>query len=299
MLAAAMVGDALKKLATMHEIEILRMRTRFSARVSGHDSVEHSATEQLATFRQGDHELWTAKAEPLARFSTDLGIVRWWWHGTLGQNRSRLDSIVAEGQAYGVEELTRSAADVGSLDACDAICALGAHLAGADGLLRLADGEDWSFYALYEAPGKRITIRMPRVSTPPPPPASHAAQSLPPPPVAPVAPAGPPAEPPKELVSPVAVELMSTVQADVPGGFQQALLTVVIDAKGGKARVFVHVAAIDPQGDLRSIDPSQRLFDAVVAMITEQRRRGGADVRKLHVRLRPTERGASVDVTVA
>jgi len=296
MLAAAMVGEALKKLATMHEIEILRMRTRFAARVSGHDSVEHSAQEKLVTFRQGEHVLWTAQAEPLARFATDLGFVRWWWHGTIGHTRSRLDSIVAEGQAYGAEELTRSAADVGSLDACDAICALGAHLAGADGLLRLADGDDWAFYALYEAPGRHITIRMPRVSTTPPPPAARQAQSLPPPPVAPLPAVA--AEPPRELVSPVAVELMSTVQAELRG-FTQALLTVVIDAQGGKARVFVHVAAIDADGDIVSIDPSQRLFDAVVTMIGEQRRRGGADVRKLNVRLRPTDRGASVDVTVA
>jgi hypothetical protein len=292
------VGEALKKLATLHEIEVFRMRSRFAARVSGNDSIEHSASEQLVTFRQGEHVLWTAKAEPLARFATDLGIIRWWWHGTLGNTRSRLDSIVAEGQAYGAEELTASAADVGTLDAADAICALGAHLSGADGLLRLAEGEDWAFYALYEAPGKHITIRMPRVSTTPPPPAARPAQSLPPPPVAGTLPALGPAEPPRELVSPVAVEIMSTVQVEVPG-FQQALLTVVIDAQGGKARVFVHVAAIDRSGDLVSIDPSQRLFDAVVSMIGEQRRRGGADVRKLGIRVRPTDRGASVDVTVA
>jgi hypothetical protein len=72
----------------------------------------------------------------------------------------------------------------------------------------------------------------------------------------------------------------------------------MIDARGEKARLFVHLAAADAIGDLQSLDPSQTLFDAVVAMISEQRRRGGADLHKLVLRVRPTDRGASVDVTV-
>jgi hypothetical protein len=290
------VGEALRKLVTMHEVEIARMRSRFAARVSGHDSVEHSEGERLATFREGEHVLWTARAEPMARYVTDTGMVRWWWHGKLGAERSRLDSIVAEGQHFGAEELTQSAALVETLEAGEVVCALGAHLAGADGVLRLASGQDWAFYALYDAPGKLSTIRAPRVSSTPPPPAARAAQSLPPGALPPVV---APTEPPRELVSPVAVELMSTVQAVLPGGFRQALLAVVIDAQAGKARVFLHVTALDSGGELVSVDPSQRLFDAVVAMITEQRRRGGSDVRKLVIRLRTTERGASVDVSVS
>lgn len=295
MLARTMpVGEALKKLVALHEVEIARMRSRFVARVSGHDSIEHSEAERLVTFREGEHLLWTARAEPMARYVTDTGMLRWWWHGRLGAERSRFDSIVAEGQHFGVEELIQSAAQVGTLEAAEALCALGAHLSSADGVLRLADGTDWIFHALYDAHGKRITIPAPRVSSTPPPPATRSAQSLPP--AQPTATG--PTEPPRELVSPVAVELMGAVQGDMAGGFRQALLAVVIDAQGGKARVFLHVTAQDPLGDLVSIDPSQRLFDAVIAMITEQRRRGGADMRKLVVRLKPTERGASVDVSV-
>ena len=108
-----------------------------------------------------------------------------------------------------------------------------------------------------------------------------------------------PLEPPRELVSPVAVEAIGLVQASLPEGFRQALVTVVVDLQAAKARLFVHVAAIDARGDLQSLDPSQRLFEAVVAMIGEHRRRGGAAMRKLVLRLRPTERGASIEVTVA
>jgi hypothetical protein len=273
------------------------MRSRFAARVSGYDAVQHSPTERLVTFVQGGKTLWTARADPLGRFLGDMGLLRWWWHGSLGSARSRLDQIVAEGQRYGVEELTKDSIQTESIEASDMLCALAAHLAGADGLLRLDDGEDSSFFVLYDSTGSHITIPAPPISAHALAPAAHLSRSLPPPEVAPVA-SSAPAEPPRELVSPVAVETMSVVQSALPGGFRQALLTVMIDARGEKARLFVHLAAADAIGDLQSLDPSQTLFDAVVAMISEQRRRGGADLHKLVLRVRPTDRGASVDVTV-
>jgi hypothetical protein len=227
-----------------------------------------------------------------------MGLLRWWWHGKLGSVRSRLDQIVAEGQRYGVEELTKDSIQTETIDASETLCALAAHLAGADGLLRLDEGDDSAFFVLYDSSGSHITIPAPAISVHSLTPAAHPSQSLPPPEVAPVA-SSLPAEPPRELVSPVAVETMSVVHASLPGGFRQALLTVVIDARGEKARLFVHLCAADMNGDLQSLDPSQSLFDAVVAMVSEQRRRGGADLHKLVLRVRPTDRGASVDVTVA
>jgi hypothetical protein len=292
------LGVAFRRLLALHEHDVARMRSRFAARVSGYDAVQHSPTERLVTFAQGDRNLWTARAEPLARFVGDMGLMRWWWHGKLGSARSRLDQIVAEGQRYGVEELTKDSVQTESIEASDTLCALAAHLCGADGLLRLDDGEDSSFFVLYDSSGSHITIPAPPISardlTPP----MHPSRSLPPPEVAPAR-SSVPAEPPRELVSPVAVETMSVVQASLPGGFRQALLTVIIDARGEKARLFVHVAATDMNGDLQSLDASQSLFDAVVAMVSEQRRRGGADLHKLVLRVKPTDRGASVDVTVA
>jgi hypothetical protein len=300
------VGEALQRLATMHEREVAKMRERFAARVPRHDSVQHSAPEKLVTFRQGNEPVWTARAEPLAHLVADMGILRWWWHGRIGPIRSRLDSIVAEGQQFGVEELVESAASVDSLQTAELVCELGAYLAGAEGLLRLQQGDDWDFFALYDAPGARITIQAPPMSSAPPP-ATRAAVSLPPPPatplstlspLAPLAPV-PSREPARELVAPVGVEAMQVVRGALPRGFQQALLTVVIDLQAGKARLFLHLAATDLAGDIAAPDPSQRLFDAVVAMIAEHRRRGGADLHKLLLRLRPSERGASLDLTVS
>jgi hypothetical protein len=291
------LGAAFRRLLALHEHDVARMRARFGARVGGYDAVQHSPSERLVTFGLGSRTLWTARAEPLARFMGDMGLLRWWWHGTLGSARSRLDQIVAEGQRYEVEELTKDSVQTESIEAADTLCALAAHLAGADGLLRLDDGEDSSFFVLYDATGSHITIPAPPISAASLTPAAHLSRSLPPPEVAPAA-SSAPAEPPRELVSPVAVETMSVVQASLPGGFRQALLTVMIDARGEKARLFVHLTAADPSGDLQSLDPSQSLFDAVVAMVSEQRRRGGADLHKLVLRVRPTDRGASVDVTV-
>jgi len=287
------VGEPLKRLAKMHQPEVSKMRERFAARVLGHDNVQHSAPEKLVTFRRGSDTVWTARAERLALYVAELGILRWWWHGRIAQVPSRFDSIVAEGQTYGVEELVESAAGVDSLENAHLLCAIGAYLAGADGYLQFEHGDDREFYALYDAPGARITIPAPPVRSSMPVPAQRWAVSLPPPAVAPIA----RKEPARELVSPLAAETMSAVQAALPAGFQQALLTVVIDVHSSKARLFVHLAALDAAHDIVSLDPSQRLFDAVVAMITEHRRTGGAEVRKIVLRLRPSGRGASVDVT--
>lgn len=292
------LGGAFRRLAVLHEPDVTRMRERFTGRVSGHDAVQHSPTERLVTFSRCGQPLWTARAEPMARFAADMGLLRWWWHGKLGAARSRLDDIVAAGQRFGVEELVKDSVQTETLAGSDAVCSVAAHLAGAEGLLRLEKEGEWAFFALYDAGGARITIPAPALRSTSSPPASHPSRSLPP---APVAPAPPrlPAEPPRELVSPVAVEAMSVAQAALPQGFRQALLTVIVDAQAEKARLFVHLAALDSSGDLVALDPSQRLFDAVVAMVSEQRRRGGADLRKLVLRLRSTDRGASVDVIVS
>lgn len=293
-------GTALDRLLAMHEGEVIKMRDRFSGRAGGHDDVQHSPAEKLASFLRGGRPLWTARAEPMAHFASEVGMLRWWWHGRVTQIPSRLDSIVAEGRAWDVSELVDSAASLHTLERAERVCAAAASIAGAEGYLCLPRGEDWEFFALYDAPGARMTIPAPPQRSVAPPPAAHAGTTLPPPPVAP-APAvpAPVREPPRELVSPVAGEVMRDVQAALPGGFQQAMLTVVIDAQGPKARLFVHLAAADPVGDLHALDPSQTLFDAVVTMVTEHRRQGGGALRKLVLRLRRSERGGAIDVRVA
>ena len=182
------LGAAFKRLMTLHEVDVGRMRERFSTRVAGYDAVQHSPAEKLVSFRRGADVLWTARAEPLARFVIDTGLLRWWWHGKLAAGRSRLDGIVAEGQTYGVDELTRDSIQTESLETSDVVCALAAHLANAEGLLRLQEGDDWSFMALYDAGGARMSIAAPPLASTIPPAADRYSQSLPPPDVAPVSP---------------------------------------------------------------------------------------------------------------
>src|SRR5579871_5368346 len=101
------LGAAFKQLLTLNELDVRNMRERFGARVAGHDAVQHSPQERLVTFRRGADVLWTARAEPMASFVSDMGLLRWWWYGKLASGKSRLDGIVAAGQQYGVDELTR------------------------------------------------------------------------------------------------------------------------------------------------------------------------------------------------
>jgi len=290
------LGAGIRRLLALHEADVNRMRQRFAVRVLGHDAVRHSASERRVTFSRGKKALWTARAEPLARFAGGGGLLRWSRHEALGSSRSPLDDIVTEGQRHGVEELTRDSVRTESLQTSETLCALAAHLAAADGLLRVDEGGDASFFALYDA-GAHMTIPAPPLSAGSLVPAANPSQSLPAAAVGIPSSSGPD-EPSRELVSPVALATMSFVQASLPSGFRQALLAVMVDAQGEKARVFVHLTAADASGDLQSLEPSQRLFDAVVVMISEQRRRGGAELRRLVLRLRPTDRGASIDVTV-
>jgi hypothetical protein len=290
------LGAGVRRLLALHEADVKRMSERFAVRVTGHDGVQHSATERRVTFTRGKRALWTARAEPLARFAGGRGLLRWWWHGKLGSSRSPLDDIVIEGQRHGVEELTQDSVQTESLQTSETLCALAAHLAAADGLLRMDDGGDASFFALYDA-GSHMTIPAPPLSAGSLVPAANPSRTLPAAPLSVPSPSGP-SEPSRELVSPVALATMSFVQASLPSGFGQALLAVMVDAQGEKARIFVHLTAADANGDLQSLEPSQRLFDAVVVMISEQRKRGGAELHRLVLRLRPTDRGASIDVTV-
>jgi hypothetical protein len=295
----AALGPAFRRLAALHERDVAQMRERQEARAAGHDGTQYQAAEQRMVYSRGGQPLWSPRAELMARFLDDLGLLRWWWYGALhGTTRSRLDALVAEGQRWQVDELTRDSVQVETLEAADELCALAANLARADGVVRTQEGDVWSFYALYDAGARRAadgSVPAPP-STFPPPAALRALQSLPPPQIHEM---GTASEPSRELVTPVAQEAMVVLRGAMPHGFTQALLTVNVDVANGKARFFVHLVALDAAGDLAPLDPSQRLFDAVATMIGEHRRRGGGDWRKLVLRMRATERGASIDVRVA
>ena len=306
------LGAGFQRLAALHEADIVRQRVRFDAQVEGYDALQHSPIDRIVTFRRSAELVWTARAEPMARFATDLGLLRWWWYGSLSIAKSRLDTIVAEGQRHAVDELTKDSVQTETLEETDALCALGAYLAGAEAYVRIPQGDDWTYFALWDAARNQGSVAAPPPGGSVPAPAVRLMQSLPPAaspePPAPASPStpapssAPPATPPagpdlsREHVSAVASEAMRVVHAALPQGFRQALVTVVVDAQAGKARLFAHLAAVDAAGDLHSLDPSQRLFESVVALVTEQHRRAGASSPKIVLRLRSTERGASIEL---
>lgn len=119
----------------------------------------------------------------------------------------------------------------------------------------------------------------------------------PPPPV--VAVHLPVRDPAREIFMPVAQMALAEVAVSTPG-FGQALLVVRVETgANGKHRFFVQLVAKDADGDLVSLDPSRALLDAVTKMIGDDARDGNGRWSKLAARLRPTARGASVDLDVA
>lgn len=123
--------------------------------------------------------------------------------------------------------------------------------------------------------------RAPLLQTPPPPPPL----SL------------PVREPAREIFMPVAQTALGDLAATLPA-FAQALVVLRVDTANGKGRFFVQLVALDSGGDLISLDPSRALLEASAKMIADDARDGNGRWRKLAARLRPTARGASVDLDV-
>lgn len=141
----------------------------------------------------------------------------------------------------------------------------------------------------FDAPRIPAPPRMPGAPTPtPPPPAGIASASS----------ASPIREPSREIFMPVAQAALGDVASAVPG-FGQALVVVRVEVDpSGKGRFFVQLVAANQAGDLVALDPSRALLDAAAKLIADDARDGNGRWRRLSARLRPTPRGASVDLEV-
>ncbi len=107
--------------------------------------------------------------------------------------------------------------------------------------------------------------------------------------------------PSRDVVAPLVQEALTVTTRSTSGEFTQALLTVVVEVDQGaavKGRFFVDVVAIDPKGELVSVDATRELIDAAARTIAADAQSGNGRWRKLLVRLRRTVRGASVEVDV-
>jgi hypothetical protein len=156
--------------------EIGKMLERQRARIAGYDDVKWDEASNETAYFRGGAALWRPIAEPLARFTPDLGLFRWAWagRGTGHGVKSRVDLAYREAHEMNIAEVQTDQVYCDSEKEAEAIAALGAQLARADGILKVSDGMRVVFVALWDPsthlPGGFDTpARKPRPSQAPPP----------------------------------------------------------------------------------------------------------------------------------
>lgn len=373
-----MLANKFRRLALLMEPDIQRMLDKQAQRTLGHDDVRFDPQAGVASFLRHGGMLWQPRAEKLGVWQGEIGLFRWWWTGTgmSEQSRSRLDMAYREGQRYQLPELTSDPVQLSGDKDAELLAHLAAQLARADGVLRLSQGYDVTFVALFEpkagesarpvadlrdtsvtgslrpswmttdpldSPTDRpaqfvpaaVGSARPAANEPrrgwtvaPPMPradggsmrSSASIRSIPPvralelspadpdvapliprPPKLPEAPAqtAPIREPNREIFMPVATAALADIVSVSPG-FGQALVVVRVEIESvtSKGRFFVQLVCSDDVGELVALDPSRALLDAAAKFIGDDVRDGNGRWKKLVARLRPTPRGASVDVEV-
>ncbi|MGZ3452743.1 MAG: DUF6882 domain-containing protein [Polyangiales bacterium] len=375
-----MLANKFRRLALLMEPDIQRMLEKQAQRSLGHDDVRFDERQGFASFLRHGGMLWQPRAEKIGVWHGEVGLFRWWWTGTgLSEHaRTRLDMSYREGQRYQLPELTSDPVQLEGEEEAEMLARLAAQLSRADGCLRLAQGEDVTYVALFEAkpgestrpvadlrdttvtgsqrpawltvdpldqPTDRPAQFVPAAigsARPPaqpeqrrgwsiaPPVARHdpgpmrsslgirsippvralevspddESPVIPPPPRVPTPP--PPAitaairEPNRAIFMPVASAALADLVSVAPG-FGQALVVVRVEVESAssKGRFFVQLVCSDESGELVSLDPSRALLDAAAKFIGDDVRDGNGRWKKLVARLRPTPRGASVDVEVS
>jgi hypothetical protein len=321
------LSNKFQRLAVLMEPDVQRLRERHAQRVAGHDGVRFDDRTNLVTYSRQGSVTVQMRAEKIGDWAADIALFRWWFVGIkFGEHaHRRLDVAFREGEQYGLPELTTEAIKIDSAADAETVAYLAAQLSRADGVLRATHGDRIVYFALFEvkpsdAPGRResFSVAPPHAHEQPslrpgaasrtmPPRALEVSSDdgfdIPPPPRAPAISQPPPNHPPvrepaRGIFMPLAQTALGDVAASVPG-FGQALLVVRVETSNGKGRFFVQLVALNGNGDLIALDPSRALLDAAGRMIADDARDGNGRWHKLAARLRPTERGASVDLDVA
>jgi hypothetical protein len=288
------------------------------ARVAGSDEVSYDDEVESVTYKKSGAVLWTGKGELIATYAPETHTFHWSRpEQTPATEARRVEAIFHKGRANAISQLTVDVLHLDGPEDADMIANLGAHLAGADGVLRLQGRPEWTFLALFDLGERRKSSRY-DYSVPPPldphdqphaisVPALLPVRSLAPPsaPSAPSATALAPApatpairEPSRDVFLPVARAALADVANAMASGFRQALLVVTIDASGQKARYFVQLVTSDPNGDLQALEPSSQLLDATGKFIAADAHEGNGRWRRLVARLATSARGASVGIEV-
>lgn len=185
------IDEKLRRFAKFADGDIQRMLERQHSWTRDFDEIQFNPSMGLVGFAKLGTCLWKAHVEHIGNYYPDIGMFRWTWALRSPTARStRVDAVLREGEKFGMEQLTSN--HVSNLEDPDAtlLANLAAHLAKAEGVLRMEEGEHFAYYALYEAPEN--TIPPPRgLSVPPPGKApstrpSDPFGSAPPPPIPPL-----------------------------------------------------------------------------------------------------------------
>ena len=300
-----------------------------------YDSVSRMATWET---RRGD-VIGRWYGDVIARYVVRDRFLRWAWAGRSSISAmTHAEVVTREGQSRGVPQLAMSVVgDLDENDA-RMLARLAVIVARGEGVeLRLSE-EEITFIGLFDSPRPRDgEVPDPsRYSVPPPPVASAVRRSSPPsrtgsspparrttpPPVHRSLPpireiygprsARPPSPPPerkirepaRSLFLPVATAVLGAFAKAVPG-YQQALFVLTVDraspaaAPKEKRRLVVFLAANDPSGALRAVDPSHEVVDAAARLVEADQNDGNGPWRKLSVRITPKpDGGATLNVDV-
>lgn len=315
------LSNKFQRLAVLMEPDVQKLRDKHAQRVAGHDAVRFDERANVVTYARKGSIVAQLRAEKIGDWSSELALFRWWFIGIkFGEHaHRRLDVAYREGEQYGLTELTTETITVETPNDADTVAYLAAQLSRADGVLRATQGDRVVYFALFDgkpsdAPRAPFSVAPPRTHemtslrpgaasrTIPP----HAIEvsaddgfDIPPAPRAPSIsqPPSPVREPTREIFMPLAQAALGDVAASLPR-FGQALLVVRVESANGKGRFFVQLVALDDRGDLVALDPSRGLLDAAGRMIADDARSGNGRWHKLVARLRPTDRGAAVDLDV-
>ena len=157
--------------------------------------------------------------------------------------------------------------------------------------------------AVVAGPPPTVSRQMAAVVAGPPPTVSRQmAAAMPPPSVsqqmAAVTISGPPRKPSSAELSPLASHANTVVRAGMTKGFEQAVIVVNVDHSASKGRFFVQIVASDLKGRLVPIDASRDVFEAAVALVSEDVKSGAARFRRLTVWITPNGDELTVEADV-
>lgn len=305
------IDERLRRLAKNAEPEIQRMLERHAAVTRGYDELQHNPELNVVGFVRMGEMLFRAQTEHIGNYYPDIAMFRWAWalrpHTT---GPTRLDAVMREGEAQGIEQLRAN--HISNIPEDDAmlVASVAAHIARANAILRVPEGEHFVFYALYEIPNPARAafsvapgaMASPSQSSETSLPALFSDVTLPPQNVPPPAESGPvlarpssdrPIREPGRLVLTPLAQQAAIDLARVMPTYTQALLVISVNRQEARGRFFVVLVASDAEGVMHALEPTSKTVEATANMIRTDSVDGNGPWRRLVLRFTPKPTGGA------